>query len=1242
MLVGVKVGLEHSTYCLPADTRVWTNMGSKSITEIRPGDKIWSYENDQLQVKNVLCAKQTGHKALYEVRTKNRILRATGNHPVLCRVPGLMGGGPNSERHAGLTWKRVDQLSVSDHIVQIKALPDQEGNKLPDGSLANTDLLQFLGAIIGDGTVSPGIGVRMAFPPEDRCYAYYHALAEKLFTKQGHASGGDRAIQEVVIRKPVLVTSHERDFGFCSAADSRWLDELGFGGRAHTKRIPGWVYGLSRALRLAFVAGLVDSDGSVDKRGSLSIGLCSKVLTQDIRDLLIGLGLQCSNLDHQIMKPDTLPQPGKQEAYHSWRLVVSSARQVAEIPFADELYRERVTANQKRHRSSGADAENAGLPSELGFFKVRSIKALGAQDVFDIEVEGGHSFVAEGVVVHNSNMGEARKSFWEDSLIPNVYRRFEDGFSNGLSDDFPGHWLAYDYSQVPALREDEIGKRTSAVEVFKGGLLYRNEARALLGLEPVEDELDILIDPSQPAASPFGVQSTGESDTDVFTQEGAEDATDEALLDDETDLEDEKRRPFAAAGKATREQQEREARLRKLETRWARELTQALARQRRRIFAGLTRATVNQADARIVAGDPGVKAALRGLLREVAVLGAKTGMAQAEAIMGIGKGVAVAASSTPLMKAINVGFSWELVNDRAVDWAENHTTDLIGTLTQTQRDTVRKATARWIRTGDPLKTLIAELDPIFGPGKARTIAVTETTAAYAQGNMAAWKASGVIQGRRWETANDERVCFPGFTQVLTADGWRAIQDIHPEMRVMTRQGLRRVIGTSWQRYIGAMVTVVHEHGLVTATFKHPFWTQRLGWLEARLLDEDCALLLSDGSTSRICSTQYYASDVPEGLSVYNLEVEEAPEFYANGVLVHNCPICAPLGGLAFGNVAQPASITQQQAEAQVATLDTPFVHPGGGGAAADFQGKTFDAPPAHVRCRCGLSPLPFMPTTREPAMPITMPVGPLPAEAARTRLKEIERLHEEGRVNWKDRYQALDERATYWRRLSTDDMQLPEVRREAWDKVKELWDKMAELRIAQTDWEDNVRKTLFNAVRVDTPANFKVKLISKLGAERKAAVTEGVEAFKSLVGIKLPEDALVEFKAAGRGRASYGLANNVNLTTSAGSKTVVHELGHWYEDLLPDVHEKALAFYDRRTAGEALEHLGTGYRAGEMTRKDKFLYPYMGKEYISTVSGRYATEIVSMGTEMMYSEPARLAREDPDMFDFVFNLLRGL
>ena len=350
------------------------------------------------------------------------MIRSSGNHPILVRVPGSMTKGSNYERRVRYGYKRADEIELGDHVVQVKSVPDQGNDCAPNGYAVTPEMMQWLGAMVGDGNINDST-IRMAMPPEDRCHDEYVSLAEGLFTKQARHSGGSIAIQETIERAPITVGVRERDFGFRTALWARTLKEWGFSGTAKTKRVPGWVYGLRRDLRLAFIAGVVDSDGSVNKLGSLKLGLANEALTHDIRDLLIGCGIQCCNVGTGEVPAFRLPNPGLKEFYRFWSFTASSAQDVAEIPFSDWMYRERVEANIQRHRTSGFDAWKAGLnPDELGFYEVKKISVSMPEMLYDIEVDGGgNNFIADGVIVSNStfaNMSEAREMAWESNVIP--------------------------------------------------------------------------------------------------------------------------------------------------------------------------------------------------------------------------------------------------------------------------------------------------------------------------------------------------------------------------------------------------------------------------------------------------------------------------------------------------------------------------------------------------------------------------------------------------------------------------------------------------------------------------------------------------------------------------------------------------------------------------------------------------------------------------------------------------------
>ena len=82
----------------------------------------------------------------------------------------------------------------------------------------------------------------------------------------------------------------------------------------------------------------------------------------------------------------------------------------------------------------------------------------------------------------------------------------------------------------------------------------------------------------------------------------------------------------------------------------------------------------------------------------------------------------------------------------------------VNQLTDTTRRTVMREIDNWVREGAALPVLEARLKPVFGEQRARRVAVTEVTRIYAEGNLKAWQSTGVVTGKRWLTAVDERVC----------------------------------------------------------------------------------------------------------------------------------------------------------------------------------------------------------------------------------------------------------------------------------------------------------------------------------------------------------------------------------------------------------------------------------------------------------------------------------------------------
>lgn len=106
------------------------------------------------------------------------------------------------------------------------------------------------------------------------------------------------------------------------------------------------------------------------------------------------------------------------------------------------------------------------------------------------------------------------------------------------------------------------------------------------------------------------------------------------------------------------------------------------------------------------------------------------------------------------------GPDWDLANEDAAQWARTHVGELVTKIDETTRATIRREVAEFTRNKESITDLARRLEnvPAFGEERARMIAVTEVTRAYAEGNQAAWRESGVVEGKEWLTSVDERVC----------------------------------------------------------------------------------------------------------------------------------------------------------------------------------------------------------------------------------------------------------------------------------------------------------------------------------------------------------------------------------------------------------------------------------------------------------------------------------------------------
>lgn len=130
----------------------------------------------------------------------------------------------------------------------------------------------------------------------------------------------------------------------------------------------------------------------------------------------------------------------------------------------------------------------------------------------------------------------------------------------------------------------------------------------------------------------------------------------------------------------------------------------------------------------------------------------------------------------------------------------------------------------------------------------------------------------------------------------------------------------------------------------------------------------------------------------------------------------------------------------------------------------------------------------------------------------------------------------------------------------------------------------------------------------------------------------------------GQDRA-YCLFDEIHIGKHASVEDAVHEFGHVIENTVPGVADAARKFLESRVGDEPLKPMneitgGSGYSSNEMGRSGDFAKVfgdnagYVGKHYAGG-----ATEIVSMGLEQMYRDPAKFAAKDPEYFKFMLGII---
>jgi Fe-S cluster assembly protein SufB len=390
--------------CLRGDVRVYTaGRGMVPIKEIQAGDRVFALDEDtgELEVRPVKAAAQTDVRQTRRVTVSGnlfpRTIHATDNHPVLCLVdqrrPGTADAAWSRE------WKTVGELSPGDLVAVARNLPDfgrsrdllnLGDDQSPVPTTTSPDLMWLLGLWLGSGfsysdPSSATLRIGLAIPDTES------ELRDEVV----------RVVSQEFGLRPVA--SDGWRLTYSSESLAVFFEVNGFVGGAGAARVPDWVHDLPREERLALIGGCVDADGC-GATGLCSNGVAitstSTDLLDDIAELARLCGLRPSGpyrvtSDHPHVTPRSITGHRLHLSGDIGRLGVRGPGRVEQL-------------GQARDRHRGEPARGATFrphtTDTLGFAPVTEIVEADVAPVYDIEIDGPHNFIAEGMVVHNSEV----------------------------------------------------------------------------------------------------------------------------------------------------------------------------------------------------------------------------------------------------------------------------------------------------------------------------------------------------------------------------------------------------------------------------------------------------------------------------------------------------------------------------------------------------------------------------------------------------------------------------------------------------------------------------------------------------------------------------------------------------------------------------------------------------------------------------------------------------------------------
>lgn len=328
--------------------------------------------------------------------------------------------------HEVQTWngmKRVDALTKQDIVACPEFIPQVNKSFEPIAEWLGSDenVAYLLGQLTGDGCLT-SCGVTISCGLQESCDLLHDWICKNLPKIKVHKYFHCRSWYLNLSSEELLKS---KNHGNRKSKLSFLLDCLKMKKTSWHKRVPEKIMMSPEPVRLAFLAGLIDSDGSLptDKKNAIvSITSVSDELLNDVRKILSMSGILCtmaknrvyiwnqlklSNLisKYLVIKNTDFCQLSGEFVGDVPRDVIREIWQKSNMSQRDFASRYDISRSSLRKNKDFSTSHTykklGGDLGDIRYYAVSSVEIIPNQQFYSMSVQDNHNLIANGIVVKN-------------------------------------------------------------------------------------------------------------------------------------------------------------------------------------------------------------------------------------------------------------------------------------------------------------------------------------------------------------------------------------------------------------------------------------------------------------------------------------------------------------------------------------------------------------------------------------------------------------------------------------------------------------------------------------------------------------------------------------------------------------------------------------------------------------------------------------------------------------------------